>query len=224
MARRLTRREAIAGFGSAVAFGAGASTVGGDRPDEIVERELDGDYPRCVYKRDDDGDWRVSMPINVRVRVPGGRSALAVVEEEFRGLSNLEWTRRLPDSPTRAWDDRREELVEPALSVRRPRLGDEWNHVHVWPIDADRAAVHAHLDVLDLTASHFHRGDRYRDAAAAVSDHFATDRWRRVSPYSIDYGVDSSRLERWGPTGDRKLEFEGESEGEAESVSEREAV
>lgn len=220
MTRELTRREAVAGIGSAVAFGVGASTTSGapdadadadpDTDADIIEADLEAenDYRKCVYKRtDDDGEWGVSMPINVHVRVPGDRPALAAVEAEFGCLSGLEWTQLFPDSPARAWDAERAELVGPALSVRRPRLGDEWNHVYGWPVDADRVAMHAHLDVLDFSSSHLHRGDYYRDAAREVSEQFTGSRWDRVEPDDIDYGVESSRLEHWEATGDRKLAF-----------------
>ncbi|NGM69928.1 hypothetical protein G6M89_13055 [Natronolimnobius sp. AArcel1] len=220
MGRDVTRRETLVGIGSAVAVGAStrparAETVTEADASDIVEHDLETEYPTCVYKRDDDGEWRVSMPINVRVRVPGDQPALAAVEAEFTGVTNLEWTQLLPDSPTRAWDDRREELVKPALSVRRPRLGDGWAHVHVWPVDAERAAIHAHLDVFDLSSSYFHRGDDYDEAARAVSRQFTDEGtaslnpadWDLQTPYSIDYGVEDERLERWGETGDRKLEL-----------------
>ncbi|SDQ35308.1 hypothetical protein [Natronobacterium texcoconense] len=208
MARELTRRQAIAGIGTTVALSGTATTVSGETTDAVVETGFETEYPKCVYKMSE-GEWNVSMPINVHVRVPGDTLALAAVEDEFTGLSDLEWTRLLPDSPTRAWDERDEKLIAPSLSFRRPRLGDEWPHVHVWEVDADRVALHAHLDVLDFGSSHLHRGDYYREAVERVDDQFTADGWERDDSHDIEYGVDPERLEGWGETGDLKLEYSG---------------
>lgn len=189
----------------AVAGGAGLASGSEEPTDAVVDVDRDGDYPRCLYKPNDEGEWHPTLPINIHAHVPGSTSALAAVEDGFSGLSNLEWTRVFPDSTAKAWDREGETLVPPDHSFRRPRLDDGWNHVHVWGVDEDRAAIHAHLDVVDLTASHFHRGDRYGDAAGNVAAHLTADGWGERTPYSIDYGVDEDRLESWGETGDAKL-------------------
>ncbi|EMA39707.1 hypothetical protein [Halobiforma nitratireducens] len=213
MARPLTRRQAIASIGGTMTLSAtGASATATAEPDgieaeSIVETDLEATYPKCVYKRDDD-EWGVSMPINVHAVVPGEKRAIAVVEDQFTGLTNLEWTPVFPDSATRAWDDGAAELVRPALSIRRPRLGDEWVHVHAWPVDANRVAIHAHLDVFDVTASHLHRGDYYGDAAEGVAAQFSSDDWTSDTSHEIEYGVDSERADRWGETGDTKIEYQ----------------
>lgn len=211
MARTLTRRRAIAGLGSAAAVGSAASVASAsERPEDAVvdvDRNGDTDYPRCLYKPDDDGEWNPVMPINVHARASGDASAVDAIEDGFSGLSNLEWTRVFPDATARAWDGEEEALVPPDHSFRRPRLGDEWNHVHVWAVDENRAAIHAHLDVIDLTDSHFHRGDHYGDAAGELTAHLRGDDWDERTPYSIDYGVSDGRREAWGETGDVKLEY-----------------
>lgn len=113
----------------------------------------------------------------------------------------------LPDATAKAWDAADESFVPPDYSYRRPRLGDEWNHVHIRGVDDDRVAIHAHLDVVDLTASHLHRGDHYGAAAEEVADHLREAGWDRERPYEIDYGVADDRLEGWGETGDAKLVY-----------------
>ncbi|QSW98364.1 hypothetical protein [Haloterrigena alkaliphila] len=205
----LTRREAMAGIGSAVAVGASAGLAGAqESPAEaVVDADREGDYPRCLYKPDGDGEWNPVLPINVHARDSSDGAALATVEDAFAGFSNLEWTRVFPDATARAWDRERERLVPPDYSVRRPRLGDEWTHVHVWDVDDDRVAIHAHLDVFDPSSSHFHRGDHYGDAARAVADHLGDEGWTVERDYSIEYGVGEDRLERWGDTGDLKLTY-----------------
>ncbi|QCS43163.1 hypothetical protein [Natrinema versiforme] len=204
---RATRREAIAGIGTALASTGGASVVtGAADPSSVPEADRESDFPRCVYQPDGDG-WAVTMPINMHVTVPGERAALAAIEDEFTGLENPRWTRVFPDSEAGAWDSDGEEFVASDVSVRRPRLGDEWNHVHVWEVDADRAAVHAHLDVIDLEYDYFHRGARYDAATREVRAHLAADDWRRETPYSIEYSVDEGKREDWGATGDTKLEY-----------------
>lgn len=210
MARELTRRRAIAGLGSALAVGGSAGAAGAsEQPEDAVvdiDRNGDAGYPRCLYKPDADGGWNPVMPINVHARSTGDASAVNAIEDGFSGLSNLEWTRVFPDATAKAWDADEEALVPPDHSFRRPRLGDEWNHVHVWAVDEDRAAIHAHLDVVDLTSAHFHRGDHYDDAAEEVANHLSGDGWSQRTPYSIDYGVSDGRREAWGETGDVKLE------------------
>lgn len=210
MARELSRRQAIKDVGRTIAVTGGTGLVSASETpaDAVVDADRDGDggYPRCLYKPNDDGEWNPVLPINIHARVSGSQSALDAVEDGFSGLSNLEWTRVFPDSTAKAWDGERDELVAPDHSFRRPRLGDEWNHVHIWAVDENRVAMHAHLDVIDLSASHFHRGDHYGDAAEEVANHLTADGWQEHTPYSIDYGVDDDRLERWGETGDRKLE------------------
>ena len=206
-----TRRETLVAAGSAVAVGATAGLAGAEETpaDAVVDLERDGDadYPRCLYKPDSDGEWNPLMPINVHARDASDRAALATVEDAFSGLDNLEWTRAFPDDTARAWDREDEALVPPDHSFRRPRLGDEWNHVHIWAVDEDRVAIHAHLDVVDLSASHFHRGARYGDAAAEVAAHLTDDGWERETPYSIEYGVSDDRREKWGDTGAVKLVY-----------------
>ncbi|MDQ2052771.1 hypothetical protein RBH26_20215 [Natronolimnohabitans sp. A-GB9] len=208
MDRRPTRRQTIAGVGSVVAVGATGVASGSERPVDAVvgaDREGDGDYPRCLYKPDDDGEWTAALPINVHVRASGDEPALERVEDAFSGLDTLEWTPAFPDATAKAWDAEEDAFVPPDASYRRPRLGDEWNHVHVWGVDDDRVAIHAHLDVIDLTASHFHRGDHYDEAADEVTDHLREAGWEERTPYDIDYDVTDDRLERWGETGDTKL-------------------
>ena len=211
MARDPTRRGVIAGFGSALVVGGSASVAGAsERPEDAVvdiDRNDDADYPRCLYKPDADGEWNPVMPINVNARATGDVSATDAIEDGFSGLSNLEWTRVFPDATAKAWDADEEALVPPDHSFRRPRLGDGWNHIHVWAVDENRAAIHAHLDVVDLTSTHLHRGDHYDDAADEVVDHLSGDGWDRRTPYSIDYGVSDGRREAWGETGDSKLEY-----------------
>ncbi|MXV64025.1 hypothetical protein GS429_18540 [Natronorubrum sp. JWXQ-INN-674] len=211
MTEHVTRRQAIKGIGSTIAVASGASLASASETpaDAVVDadRDDDADYPRCLYKPDEDGEWNPVLPINIHAPAPGAESALAAVENDFSGLGNLEWTRVFPDSTAKAWDSEREALVAPDYSFRRPRLGDEWNHIHIWGVDENRVGIHAHLDVIDLTASHFHRGDHYGDAAREVTDHLTGDGWRERRPYSIDYGVEPERLKRWGETGDVKLEY-----------------
>lgn len=210
MARQLSRRQAIAGVVGAASIGTGASVAGADADpalDAVLDADRDAAYPRCVYKPTDDGGWDVALPVNVHARATGDRSALAAVEDAFTGLGNVRWTPVFPDSTAKAWDRREETLVGPDRSYRRPRLGDGWAHVLVWAIDDRRVAIHAHLDVLDLAASHFHRGDHYDDAARRVTKAMVEDGWRERSPYEIEYGVDDDRLERWGATGDAKVEW-----------------
>lgn len=210
MDRTPTRRQTIAAIGSAVAVSTAASASASAQPtDAVVDADRDGedDYPLCLYKPDDDGEWQPALPINVHARADGSKPAFEAVEDGFTGLGNLEWTPALPDATAKAWDPEAEELVPPDASYRRPRLGDEWDHVHVWRVDDDRAAIHAHLDVLDLTASHFHRGDHYGEAAVDVVAHLTGEGWSERTPYDIDYGVEDARLERWGETGDVKLEY-----------------
>ncbi|MFP8953880.1 hypothetical protein ACLI4Z_13070 [Natrialbaceae archaeon A-arb3/5] len=193
----------------------GASTVGADRKsatDAVIDADLDATYPRCVYKPNDDGERDVALPINMHARVPGAKTAESVVSDAFTGLSNVRWTRIFPDSTAKAWDREEESLVAPTHSFRRPRLGDEWVHAHIWTVDEDRAAIHAHLDVLDLTASHFHRGEYYGDAARQVTEQLLADGWQEHTPYSIDYGLDDAQLEQWGETGDVKVAWPDSSE------------
>ncbi|NUC72976.1 hypothetical protein HTZ84_11755 [Haloterrigena sp. SYSU A558-1] len=209
MTPELTRREAVAGIGGAVAVGsaAGPASASDSPADAVVDLERDGDadYPRCLYKPDSDDEWNPVLPINIHAQDSSDGAALSTVEDGFTGFGNLEWTRVFPDATARAWDGERGELVRPDHSFRRPRLGDAWNHVHIWAVDEDRVAIHAHLDVVDVTASHFHRGDRYGDAAAEAAAHLAGEGWETETPYSIEYGVEDDRLERWGDTGDVKL-------------------
>ena len=206
-----TRREAIVTVGTALAVGGGPTLAGASESpaDAVVDLERDGDtdYPRCLYKPNDEGEWNPVLPINVHARDASDGAALATVEDGFSGLGNLEWTRFFPDATARAWDGEEETLVPPDHSFRRPRLGDGWNHVHVWAVDDDRVAIHAHLDVVDLTASHFHRGARYDDATDEVAEQLAGEGWRTETPYSIDYGVSDDRRDRWGDTGDVKLVY-----------------
>ncbi|ELY69927.1 hypothetical protein [Natrinema versiforme] len=204
---RITRRGAIAGIGTALAAAGGASAVTEAVGSEsVLEADRESDYPRCVYQPDGDG-WSVTMPINMHVTVPGERRAVAAIEAAFVGLENPRWTRFFPDAETAAWDGDEEELVGPDVSVRRPRLGEGWNHVHVWAVDADRAAVHAHLDIVDLEYEYLHRGAHFDAATRQVRAHLAADDWRRETPYSIEYGVGEGKLEGWGKTGDTKLEY-----------------
>lgn len=205
---RLTRREAITGTAGIVAAAGGASvaSAGGDQPtDAVVDADREGTYPKCVYKPTEDGTWDVALPINVHARVSDEQHALDAVTDAFTGFDNLRWTRVFPDSTAKAWDRSTDELVAPDRSFRRLRLGDEWDHIHIWAVDGDRVAIHAHLDVLDLTASHFHRGDKYDEAAREVADQLRDDGWTEQTDYNIDYGVDDDRLDRWGETGDAKL-------------------
>ena len=149
--KRVPSREAIPHVDTVLTTLRGTETTGrtGDRP-PVAEEAFETDYPRCVYQPDDgDGGWTVTMPINIHVTVPGERRALAAVEAEFTGLESVRWIRIFPDATIRAWDRDRKRLVAPDYSIRRPRLGDEWTHVHVWELDADRVAIHAHLDVVD---------------------------------------------------------------------------
>ncbi|WP_226481696.1 hypothetical protein [Natrinema amylolyticum] len=205
---RATRREAIAGIGTSLATVGGAGVVAGPADSASVpEADRETDYPRCVYQPDGDGGWDVTMPISTHVVVPGERRALAAIKAEFTGLENLRWTRAFPDAETAAWDSDGKELVAPDYSVRRPRLGDEWNHVHVWELDADRVAIHAHLDVVDLEYEYLHRGAHYDVAARQVREHLPANDWRRETSYSIEYGVDEEKRANWGATGDTKLEY-----------------
>lgn len=169
-----------------------------------TDRETD--YPRCVYQPDGDGSWHVTMPIAIHAVVPGERRALTVIEDAFTGLENPRWTPVFPDTTTGAWDPTVESLVPPDYSVRRPRLGERWTHVHAWEVDGDRVAVHAHLDVIDREYDYFHRGDHYDVAARQVREQLSSD-WRRETPYSIEYGVDEEKRADWGETGDTKLEY-----------------
>jgi hypothetical protein len=208
--RKPTRRQTIAGIGSAVAVGTAASASASAQPTDAVvdaDREAENDYPLCLYKPNDNGEWHPALPINVHARADGSESALEAVEDGFTGLGNLEWTPAFPDATAKAWDPETEELVPPEASYRRPKAGDEWDHVHVWRVDNDRAAIHAHLDVFDLTSSHFHRGAQYDEAAADVVAHLTGEGWSERTPYDIDYGVEDARLERWGETGDAKLKY-----------------
>ncbi|MFU8866866.1 hypothetical protein [Natronococcus sp.] len=61
--------------------------------------------------------------------------------------------------------------------------------------------------MLDLTASHFHRGAQYGEAAADVTAHLTGEGWTERTPYHIDDGVEDARLERWDGTGDAKLGY-----------------
>ncbi|RKD95134.1 hypothetical protein [Halopiger aswanensis] len=210
MVRTLTRRQAIVGVaGSAVGAGRASAADGEPLPEStrasVVDADRETDYPRCVYALED-GTWTVAMPVNVHARVPDdvGRDALAAVADAFTGASALRWTSALPDSRVAAWDRDADELVAPDLSVRRPRLGDEWAHVHVWAVDETRAAIHAHRDVFDLAASHFHRGAQYGAAARDALAQLRENGWRNRDTYSIEYGVAEDRLERWGETGDSR--------------------
>ncbi|WP_049925177.1 hypothetical protein [Halopiger goleimassiliensis] len=204
--RRPTRRQVVGALGSAAIFGSGTAVASGDdRTDAVLDLERDATYPRCLYKRSDDGEWYPALPINVHVRAAESESALERVVRSFSGLDGLEWTSFLPDATARAWDDDQRDLVPPDRSVRRLRFGDEWNHVHCWDVDDERVAIHAHLDVLDLSASHFHRGDYYGEAAREVADLLTADGWQERRPHHIEYGVDDERLERWGETGDLLL-------------------
>lgn len=212
VARTLTRRQAIVGAASSLAGAGGAGAADGEPlPDStqdaaaVVDADRETDYPRCVYAPED-GTWTVAMPVNIHARVPddAGTDALAAVTDAFTGGSALRWTSALPDSKVAAWDRDADELVAPDFSVRRPRLGDEWAHVHVWAVDERRAAIHAHRDVFDLTASHFHRGAQYGAAARDALSQLRENGWRSRDAYSIEYGVDDDRLERWGDTGDSK--------------------
>lgn len=206
--RTPTRRQAIAGIGSTVVVGATSTSADTGPTDVVIDADREGeDYPRCLYKPDDDGEWYPALPINVHAHASGAEAALEAVEDGFTGLGNLEWTPALPDATAKAWDPGAEELVPPDASYRRPKAGDEWDHVHVWRVDDDRVAIHAHLDVFDLTASHFHRGARYGEAAADVAAHLTGEGWTERTPYDIDYGVEDARLEGWGETGDAKLEY-----------------
>ncbi|AFO58337.1 MULTISPECIES: hypothetical protein [unclassified Natrinema] len=171
------------------------------------EAERECEYPNCVYQPDGDGDWSVTMPINMHVTAPGEQRALAAIDAELAGLENPRWTRVLPDAPTAAWDSDGGQLVAPDRSVRRPRLGDAWTHVHVWELDADRVALHAHLDVIDLEYAYLHRGDAYHAATRRVREHLSVSNWRRETPYRIEYDVEAARRADWGPTGDTKLEY-----------------
>lgn len=208
MARQLTRRRVLEGAAGALTV-AGGTGIGradsGSLSDEGIGPDHDGEYPRRVYAPDDDGELEVALPINVHAHAAGATAAGSAVADAFTGWGNLRWTRVFPDSATRAWDSDAEAFVPPDRSFRYPRLGDEWTHVHVWDVDEDRAAIHAHLDVLDLTASHFHRGDHYGDAARHVTAQLRGEGWEERTPYSIDYGVDDDRRERWGETGDAKV-------------------
>ena len=198
----------LAGLGSAAAVGGAAVASAETNPaDAVVDEEREADYPRCLYKPDDDGEWYPALPINVHARASGPESALDAITDGFTGLDNLEWTQIFPDSTAKAWDDDDGTFVPPDRSYRRPRLGDEWNHVHLWAVDDDRVALHAHLDVLDLTASHFHRGDHYDDAAEEVADHLREAGWRERADHEIEYGVDDDRRKSWGETGDTKLVY-----------------
>lgn len=197
-------------MGSAVAVGTAASTTASAAPADAVvdaDREDEDGYPRCLYKPNDDDEWHPALPINLHARADGSASALEAVEDAFTGLGNLEWTPVFPDATAKAWDPDAEELVSPDASYRRPQLSDGWEHVHVWRVDDDRAAIHAHLDVFDPTSSHFHRGDRYGEAAAAIASYLTGEGWSERTPYEIDYGVEDDRLERWGETGDAKLRY-----------------
>ncbi|MCU4743609.1 hypothetical protein OB955_19540 [Halobacteria archaeon AArc-m2/3/4] len=124
MTRELTRREAITGTASVLAIGGSASLASADTDgpaDAVLDVEHDAEYPRCVYDRTDDGEWEVSMPINIHARVPGSKKALSVVEDAFTGLANVRWTCAFPDSTAKAWDRDEEALVAPDHSFRRPR-------------------------------------------------------------------------------------------------------
>ncbi|QCW03990.1 hypothetical protein [Natrinema pallidum] len=172
-----------------------------------LETERERAYPHCVYQPDGDGGWSVTMPINMHVTAPGEQRALAAIDAELVGLENPRWTRVLPDAPIAAWDSDDDQLVAPDRSVRRPRLGDAWTHVHVWELDADRVALHAHLDVIDLEYAYLHRGDGYHVATRRVREHLSGDNWRRETPYRIEYGIEAETRADWGPTGDTKLEY-----------------
>ncbi|WP_255682020.1 hypothetical protein [Natrinema sp. SYSU A 869] len=205
---RPTRLETIVGIGTSVATVGETGVVAGPTDSAaVLETEWETDYPRCVYQPDGDGGWDVTMPITMHVAVPGEQRALTAIEAEFTGLENPRWTRVFPNAETVAWDSDSEELVAPNYSVRRPRLGDEWTHVHIWELDADQVAIHAHLDVIDLEYAYLHRGAHYDVATRQVREHLTANDWRRETPYSIEYGVDEEKRATWGPTGDTKLEY-----------------
>ncbi|AEH38771.1 hypothetical protein [Halopiger xanaduensis] len=209
MTPRLTRRQAIVGAGSSLA---GVGVADGEplpdsEPDAaaVADADRETDYPRCVYMVKD-GAWTVAMPVNVHARVPddAGVDPLAAVTDAFTGGSALRWTSALPDSKVAAWDRNAGELVAPDFSVRRPRLGDGWAHVHVWAVDDARAAIHAHRDVFDPAAAYFHSGAQYGAAARDALAQLRENGWRSRDAYSIEYGVTEDRLEQWGETGDSK--------------------
>lgn len=208
---RLPRRDAIARSGVTLSIPGRIKAVTettNSATDPAGGRETE--FPSCVYQPDDEGRWTVTMPINMHVAVPGDRDAVAAIEAEFAGLENPRWTQVFPDTAVRAWDTDSQALVAPDYSVRRPRLGDEWTHVHAWRVDADRVAVHAHLDVLDREFEYYHRGDHYEAATRRVRSHLSGTEWRRETPYSIDYRTDAETRTAWGETGDTKLEYVGD--------------
>ena len=143
------------------------------------------------------------MPVNVHAHAPGERRALAEVKERFTAPSGWRWTQFFPDSTARAWDGATGELVDPDYSVRRPRLDDGWNHVHAWELDADRVAIHAHLDVLDPEAKYLHSGDDYHVATRQVRDLFTAGDWTATTPFDIEYGREAD----WDETGDTELRY-----------------
>lgn len=98
MTRELTRRQAITGPASMLSIGGSASlaSADADRPADALPDREDAEYPRCVYTQTDDGEWEVSMPINIHARVPGLKAALSVVEDAVTGLSNIRWTLAFP--------------------------------------------------------------------------------------------------------------------------------
>lgn len=208
MARQLTRRQTIKATASTLAVAGGASSASADDDPPtgaVIDEGHSADYPRYGYQRTNDGEWAVAEPINIHARVPGERAALSVVTDSFTGVSNIDWTRVFPDLPTKAWDQDEQALVTPDYSFRRPQMGDKWVHVHIWEVDEDRIAIHAHRDVIALTASHFHGSDHYDKAARTVTDQFLTHGWQEQTPYTINYDLDDEHRDQWGETGDVKV-------------------
>lgn len=198
----------------AIAGGANSASADDEPPtptEAVIDDNHSADYPRYGYQLTNDEEWAVAEPINIHAQVPGERAALSVVTDTFTGVSNIDWTRVFPDLPTKAWDQDQQALVTPDYSFRRPQMGDEWVHVHIWEVDEDRAAIHAHLDMVAFTASYFHRSDHYDKAAHIVTDQFLTQGWQEQIPYSINYDIDDEHREQWGATGDRKVRWTSSS-------------
>lgn len=198
MTPEVTRRRALEGIGGALAVaGARRGRRPRSAPAGVSEADRTSEFPRYVYQRGEDGGWHPTMPVNLRAYATGGRAALDAVTERFSGPSGWRWTQFFPDATVRAWIG---ELTAPDYSVRRPRLGDGWNHVHAWALGPDRVAIHAHLDVVDAGARYLHSGDDYHVAARQVRELFTDGDWT-ATPFSVEYGREGD----WGETGDTEL-------------------
>lgn len=202
MPGEITRRRALRGVGSALVVTAGTASARRDAaPAGISAGDRESEFPKYVYQPGEGDRWRAALPINVRVRAPGSRRALAGVRERFTGASGWRWTQFFPYSTARAWDGAAGELTPPDYSVRRPRPGDGWNHVHAWELDRDRVAMHAHLDVVDVDAEYLHSADDYRVATRQVRELFTSGGWT-ATPLSVEYDERD-----WGETGDTELRY-----------------